>query len=524
MSNTSKQRRISARDLVRDIRAGLTDAELTTKYRIGRGTLERLIEQLLAAGAISGSELRRYSQLSGERGSVSAGGLAAKDMDWLVAKYGVSEHDREWLRKKCAASHKPRRGDVGDHVSRESRGVPGRMWSAIGRFLWRGAAFPFLLLKVAGYGLACIVFALCVFTLVNAADMRLLAQVKALAWVDPLPKARQLAEQKGYCEAIEYLDYFREYDYVRNDPGIAAFYERIKRERESWWFRSKDAFDGIWKGQGACFESLLSSTAADFMVVGDIRDLTWETVKTMKGQERDDFTVALAAAGMVLSGVTWTSGGAAAPVKGTVSLLKTAKRLDKISQPLQKSLLRVLTLTVEAKSVRPMRPLVVSIHTIATAPGIKVQDVMSVLSRSRGIEDLHRMGEFARRFGPKTGKFLCLGGDRSVTVFKRFGSSGHLGEAINEALPFGSKGMRLLERLGPDRFLKYAGYAKYGSRAARSAWKGRLQLLGAWLVARLPLVALVLLGGGTGLIAMGVPARRARLAWQRIRSAPAARA
>jgi hypothetical protein len=52
-----EKRRVSMKDVVNDIRAGMADPELMTKYNLSARGLQRTFEKLVAAGAIAESEI-----------------------------------------------------------------------------------------------------------------------------------------------------------------------------------------------------------------------------------------------------------------------------------------------------------------------------------------------------------------------------------------------------------------------------------------------------------------------------------
>lgn len=59
-----KRRRIMAKDLVRDIRAGLDDGALMQKYRLTEVGLSRIFDKLIEADLLNVDELWSRSQLS----------------------------------------------------------------------------------------------------------------------------------------------------------------------------------------------------------------------------------------------------------------------------------------------------------------------------------------------------------------------------------------------------------------------------------------------------------------------------
>jgi hypothetical protein len=386
------------------------------------------------------------------------------------------------------------------------------------KLLVNPAALGWFLIKVGAYATVVLVFAVSVFVIVHRDEMRLIARFQALREVDPLPEARRLADAGMVCDALEYLDYFLEYEYVQQNIQVTAFAAELRAKRESWAFRGKDVLDGIWKGKGACLESMVSATAADFFVVGDVRDLAWETVKWYQGQEVDEFTAALAGAGVVLAVATYGTGGAAAPAKGSVSLLKVAKRLEKLPKPLQKALVVIFREAKEVKSLKPLEPMAESLSTIAKTPGVRTRDVMEVLARSQKVSDLKTMEQVVSAYGKNTAKFLKLGGEGSIEVVQKFGKGREVLDAVRDAAKYGPEGTKLVADAGPKMFLRWAKITKYGVRAVRTTYKERLTLTLSWILRLLPEWALYMVAGLTGFVGVGVPAWKARAFIRNVRA------
>lgn len=360
--------------------------------------------------------------------------------------------------------------------------------------------------KLLLYLICLLIFCVSIYAICYEHELRLLSEFQALARVDPLPRAKELVAQGEYCEALEYLEYCREYEYVKNDERISQYYKELREERESYLFRLKDAAKGVWKGKGACTESLVSATVSDFLVVGDVRDLVWGAVNEYYGEGRDRFTMALAGAGVLLAGATVGSGGGTAPVKGSVSLLKLAKRMGKLTKPLQDALAKLLKVCVRLKSYKPLVPVSKSLYKISRAKDLTIAGFMTIISRCKSIKDIKVMEKAVSACGKQTAKFMTLGGNTAMDIVRKFHPTPRMGKALDSALEYGEDGVRLLKKTGPSKFLKYLTIAKYGVRTTRTIWKGRLPLLIADLLKRLPMTALFAIAAVTGIVALGAPA------------------
>lgn len=118
------------------------------------------------------------------------------------------------------------------------------------------------------------------------------------------------------------------------------------------------------------------------------------------------------------------------------------------------------------------------------------------------------MEKVAARFGKKTVKFLKLGGDTSIDVFRKFGKDKALVKAMDSALQYGSDGARLVKKTGPSKFIKYLRMTKIGVRATRSSYQGRLTSLLVKVSEMLPLAAIYALCVLSGVPVVWAPLNR----------------
>ena len=119
-------------------------------------------------------------------------------------------------------------------------------------------------------------------------EMRMYAQYQAMRKIDPYPEAQRLLLKNGPCAALEYLDYMREYEYVRSDPRVTEFYELTKADRKSLLKGAGRTFLAFVSGGCDCIEECLAVGASDFLVVGDVRDLALQGVNYVKGEDVDE--------------------------------------------------------------------------------------------------------------------------------------------------------------------------------------------------------------------------------------------
>jgi hypothetical protein len=92
-------------------------------------------------------------------------------------------------------------------------------------------------------------------------------------------------------------------------------------------------------GDGA---GLLDAAVGDLIGWGDVRDLARESWHAVSGQEVNKFLAALSVAGLGVTAWTYSSMGAAAPVREGVTVVKAAARGGRLSEGFVKSAGRVL--------------------------------------------------------------------------------------------------------------------------------------------------------------------------------------
>jgi len=366
--------------------------------------------------------------------------------------------------------------------------------------------FTKLFIKLIIYAVTVVLFTLSATVLVKKHDIELLKEFYALNRIDPLPEAEKLYKAGEYCEALEHLEYFMDYNYVRDNPKAVRLYMEIQARRDSYAFMAEDLLRGVWKGKGACPESLVSATVSDFFIVGDVRDLVKGALdKYYYRQDTDEFVMALAGVGIVASGITYVSGGTAAPAKVSVSVVKLAERMGRLPASLRKSLTKVFKEAAHAGDLKAMKPLSTSIYNISQVKGLKMRDILVILSRSRNVGDMKMMEKAAGVYGKKIGKFLKLGGESPLRVLRKFPADKQAAKAMDSAVQYGGSGTRLLEKTGPSKFLKYVRITKYSARTVRSVWQGRLNRLLVKIFSLFPEWSLWAIAGLTGLVLVGIP-------------------
>jgi hypothetical protein len=181
----------------------------------------------------------------------------------------------------------------------------------------------------------------------------------------------------------------------------------------------------------------------------------------------DKFSAALAGLGKLLSGPERIGSVQAEQLKGTVSLLVVAKRLNKISGALEKELTEAFRLASMDKSLKPLVPVIQPISRISRMSGLQTRDVIAAVAQCNKISDLKGMEVVASVYRAKTGKILVLGGPASRTAVSKYARDVRLPEAMDTAILFGGQGTALLDRVGPKSFMNQIALANHLARIAR---------------------------------------------------------
>ncbi len=225
------------------------------------------------------------------------------------------------------------------------------------------------------------------------------------------------------------------------------------------------------RDNGAAFAGAL---AGDLTGYGDLRDLWNEGRKLERGEDPDALVVGLAAAGLALSAVTWTSVGALLPARSGLTLVKGAQKAGRLSAPLAKA------------------------HSGAAAKAVDREALTAGLSAGAKLDLAAARAAAAKivRPGALAG-FRALGED-AATIFRRAGAGGvrdalaiakdgaELGKAAKLAKAEGGATRAILAILGRGA-LVFSGLAAAATNAVFALMSALLglamiaQRLGFWL-------------------------------------------
>lgn len=205
--------------------------------------------------------------------------------------------------------------------------------------------------------------------------------------------------------------------------------ERAANEEQASWLRKiKEVGLGAVSGQGNSLEALVGAIAADFFVLGDLRDLVIQGGKEMLDNDGDEVVLLLSVAGIVTTlgpEIDWVP-----------SVLKVAKK----SGGMSKGLAEFVTTAIKARDAEKLKPLLRDTRKIAehASPG----GAARLLKHAEDPADVARIARFVER--ESSGAFaLRVTGKSGARVVKEAGEAGE--KLVVAAACKGRAGTRFLD-------------------------------------------------------------------------------
>lgn len=317
-------------------------------------------------------------------------------------------------------------------------------------------------------------------------EERRIFDVSTLVQIDPIPHTKELIKQKKYVEAEEYLSYFIKYDYVQKNPESLSLLQSIQHIRASFSYKKDKFIQGILEGNSDDDIGRASAIASDFLLIGDIRDLSIEGMHYAKDEEVDKLMLALSSLGLLATASTVYTAGATAPIKGAISFLKYGKRINKIPLWLQTKLLKKIALAKKTKSLTDLQYLLAPIEKLYKKAGLN--QALTLLNKSRNLKELSSFSKFATRFGKKSQVLLRSTNNSAVKYMQKMPNVSQ--KNFLYASTYGEQGLKGLHKLGSSKFVKRVGF---NANLAKTTYKGNLNSLFNALLKNIPNTILYLI-------------------------------
>lgn len=319
---------------------------------------------------------------------------------------------------------------------------------------------------------------------------RSILQVMALSRVDPVPETQLLVEEKRYADAAEYLEFFMQYDYVKDDPAAQTLFQEIETVRSSAAYQAEKLKEGLIDGTSDESIGQATGVITDFFVIGDVRDLTHQAINWSQNEEVDEVVATLSGIGLIATAAQVVTVGGATPVKGGVTLLKTAKKLGKLPAWLGQAILDGAKAVKQTKKLDAVSDLLTDVWRVSKHAGMR--NGMELLSHTKDAGSLKRMATMAEAVGKDSGMLFKIGGEAAVKVGQKAAEIGV--DTVKLSATFGAAGIRALDQVGAIKFVKYA------SRSGKVLFKGEWVSLVARLLMMLPEWILFLLVSAGGVV------------------------
>ena len=308
---------------------------------------------------------------------------------------------------------------------------------------------------------------------------RKLFDIRTLAQIDPIPHTQKLVNEERYLEAEEYLGYFMDYPYVRKNPKSHALLQEIQTVRESYDYQSEKLIEGLINGKSDEDIGKASAIASDFFIIGDIRDLSIEGIHYYHNKEVDKVVIALSSLGFIATLSTVYTLGTTAPIKSSISVLKYAKRADKLPTWLSTKLVEHAKIAQKSYSLRPIEKLLVPIHKLYEKVGLN--QTLDLLGNTKSLKELKNIINFSTRFKKKSALLLQLSHNKAFIYAKNKPKIST--KNILYASTYGGDGVKALFKMGEGKFMM-----RMGNRAnvVKTGYKGNLNSMFNYLLKHIP--------------------------------------
>lgn len=298
---------------------------------------------------------------------------------------------------------------------------------------------------------------------------------------DFVAEAALHAEQRDWPAVIEVTEAGLVLAPSAQHPLLQRLHDEATARLAAPGYRVAEFGRGALTGRGGSTEALVGAVVADLLVFGDVRDLTLEGGKALRGEPVDEVLVLLSTAGLALTVVPVADAG--------VALLKAARRAGAMSARLARSITRLGRRAARGE-VGPLRA--VASDAGKLAGHARPATALRILGQVDEVEELAAAarlvalpgGAYALGRGGKAGLRWLRGGVPADALMLRAAGKGPAGIAR-----LAGRGAGLLLRPHPLLGLVKGVYKGHVSRLAETLltrWGDLLlPLAGLWLAIEL---------------------------------------
>lgn len=225
-------------------------------------------------------------------------------------------------------------------------------------------------------------------------------------------------------------------------PEVRTRYERMASPLGTVVRNAGEFATGAITGESGSLIGVGGAVTADFFVLGDIRDLTIQSMRWLNNEPVDVFLVSISGIGLALTAATIGSGGSTASAKAGASVLKAAKRSSKVNPKLMLHFERQLEAALPKATLRRNLDAVLSGQSGLTKQSDDVLQAFKGALKSDAAkvlaDDLVQVQAIAAKTSPafaikmlgtaedaadlrRARQIVDAGGDRAAALVKRMG-------------------------------------------------------------------------------------------------------
>jgi len=303
--------------------------------------------------------------------------------------------------------------------------------------------------------------------------------IRTLVHIDPISHTEQLIKEKQYVDADEYLSYFMDYPYVKENPKSQELLQEIESKRNSYSYQADKFLEGIIQGKSDEDIGKASAIASDFLIIGDIRDLALQGEHYFNHEKVDKVVLALSSLGLIATASTVYSLGTTTPIKTSISILKYGKRVNKLPSWLSIKLVKQAKIAKETRSLEQIKTLFQPISKLYEKVGL--QQTLNLLKKTKNFKELKNIVSFSSRFGKKSQILLQTTHNKALNYAK---AMPHVqSKNFIYASTYGEKGLKGMQKLGEKQFMKRM---RFQANLLKTTYKGNFNSLFNYLLNNIP--------------------------------------
>jgi hypothetical protein len=188
------------------------------------------------------------------------------------------------------------------------------------------------------------------------------------------------------------------------DPAVVAKADAERQASQTTTHQLRGFARGFVTGEADSAAALAGTAFGDLFIFGDLRDATREGLHALQGHPVDTMILGLSAAGLAVTAGTYASIGIGAPARIGLSVLKAARKAQRLGTGLVARLTKTATIVRVAEDLGRVQA---KAGTRAAVEGLRLAE---------GPKDLERLARLAEGEGTKTRAVIKLLGRGALAL------------------------------------------------------------------------------------------------------------